>query len=85
MKSTNAKNYSYLGEANPVKILEADPHRRTYITFYAVSGDCQIVVGDNTFADNAITLPEGTMWEPRITLTDEVWFKGSGSRLTVLY
>ena len=82
---TNAKNNPYLGTASAVKIIEADPNR-SYINFYAVSGDCQIRIGAvGVFADNNILLPEGVMWEPKVTVTDEVWFLGDGSKLTVLY
>lgn len=80
---TNAVNNSYTGTASAVEILSEDPDRE-YICFYAVSGDCQIVIGDNTFADNAITIPEGVMWEPRVGLTGAVWFLGNASVLTVL-
>ena len=80
---TNAICKSYTGTAAAVKILESDP-ARGYIAFYAVSGSPQIVIGPNTFADNAITIPEGIMWEPRIALTGEVWLLGLGAVLTVL-
>ena len=82
---TNSINNEYLGTAAAVKILSADVNR-TYICFHAVSGDCKIRIGSTgTFADNHILLPEGVMWEPRVTLTGEVWFLGDGSKLTVLY
>jgi len=82
---TNAKNHPYLGTATAVKIMEADPDR-TYVCFYAVSGDSQIRLGAiGVFADNNIALPEGVMWEPKVTLTDEVWFLGDASKLTVIY
>jgi len=81
---SNAKNHAFTGTSSAVKILDNDPDR-TFLAFYSVSGNSEIVIGDNTFADNAITLEEGVMWEPRVVLTGAVWFKGSGSKLTVLY
>lgn len=81
---SNAVNHSFTGTSSAVKIMDADPDR-TYICFYAVSGDSQIAIGDATFTDVAITLPEGVMWEPKVVLTGEVWFKGDTSKLTVLY
>lgn len=84
MKRTNAINNSYTGTDSAVKIIEADAHRE-YICFYAVSGDCEIVIGDNTFADNTITISEGRMWEPYVVPTGSVWFKGDTSILTVMY
>ena len=84
MQRTNAVNHSYTGTAEAVKIIEANAFRE-YICFYAVSGDCQIVIGDNTFADNSITIEAGVMWEPTQVLTGEVWFLGLNSVLTVLY
>jgi len=87
MERTNAINHAYTGTTSAVKIIDPDPNR-AYICLYAVSGDCQIAFGveaGTAFADNHILLPEGVMWEPRITLTEEVWFLGNTSKLTVLY
>lgn len=83
LERSNAINASYTGTASAVKILDADPTRE-YIALYAVSGDCEIVFGGNTFGDNAITLTEGVMWEPKKILTAELWFRGNGSVLTIL-
>ncbi|MCP3681210.1 MAG: hypothetical protein GY861_00835 [bacterium] len=84
MIRTNSINNSFTGTSSAVKILDSDVARE-YICFYAVSGDCEIVIGANTFADNAITIEEGVMWEPKQVLTGSVYFKGDGSKLTVLY
>lgn len=81
--TTNAICRSYSGTSSAVKILDNDP-KRAYIAFYAVTGSPQIVIGGEDFASNAITIPQGVMWEPRITLTSEVWLKGDGAVLTVL-
>lgn len=83
MKRTSAINTSYTGTSTAVKIIDADPTRE-YLCLYAVSGDCQIVIGSNTFADNAITIEEGVMWEPKQILTGEIWFLGDASVLTVI-
>ena len=83
LERSNARNNSFTGTGTPVKILDKDPSRE-YIALYAVSGDCEIVFGANTFTDNAITLEAGIMWEPKKILTEELWFKGDGSVLTVL-
>ena len=83
LERSNAKNNSFTGTASEVKILDADPARE-YIALYAVSGSCEIVFGSNTFNDNAITLQEGVMWEPKKILTEELWFRGNGSVLTIL-
>ena len=84
MERTNAINHSYTGTSSAVEIITNDPTRE-YICFYAVSGSCEICIGSNTFADNAITLEEGVMWEPKKVLTQSVYFRGSSSVLTVLY
>ncbi len=83
IERSNAKNDSYTGGATAAKILDADPVRE-YIAMYAVSGDCEVVFGTNNFDANAITLEEGVMWEPKKILTEELWFRGNGSILTVL-
>lgn len=83
MENTNAVCRSYTGTASAVKVLNSDKER-AYIAFYAVTGSPQIVIGPNTFESNAITIPEGVMWEPRVTLTGEVWLKGDGAVLTIL-
>lgn len=84
MDRTNAINHSYTGTGSAVEIITAD-RGRGYICFFAVSGDCEIVIGDNTFADNAITIAEGVMWEPKQVPTGNIYFKGLDSVLTVLY
>lgn len=84
MKRSNAQNNSYTGTDTAVKILDYDPIR-SYICFYSVVGPCEIVIGDNNFDDNVITLDGGVMWEPKIVLTNSVWYRGAGSKLTVLY
>ena len=84
MQRTNAFNNSVTGTSSAVKIITEDPFRE-YICFYAVTGSCQIVIGDNDLAANAVTIPEGTMWEPKQVLTGNVWYKGSSTVLTVLY
>jgi hypothetical protein len=83
LERSNAINSSYTGTASAVKILNSDENRE-YIALYAVLGACEIVFGSNTFNDNAITLEQGIMWEPKKVLTGELWFKGDGSKLTVL-
>ena len=83
LERSNAKNNSHTGGASAARILEADPNRE-YIALYAVSGDCEIVFGGNPFNDNAITLEEGIMWEPKKILTNELWFRGDGAILTLL-
>ena len=84
MNRTNAINHSFTGTSSARKIIPRN-NDREYICFYAVSGDCEIVIGSNDFTTNAITLPEGVMWEPEVTLTGDVWFLGNASKLTVLY
>ncbi len=83
MERSNAKNYAHTGGATAAKILDADPFRE-YLALYAVSGDCEVVFGTNDFDANAVTLEEGIMWEPKKVLTQELWFRGDGSKLTIL-
>lgn len=84
MERTNSVCEGFTGTSSAVKILDSDP-TRDYICFYAVSGACEIAIGDATFADVAITLQEGVMWEPKVVLTGEVYFKGDGSKLSVIH
>jgi len=82
---SNAVNHSFTGTDTATKIIPRDTARE-YICLYAVSGDSQIRFGsEGVFADNNIKLPEGVMWEPKVTLTEEVWFLGDGSKLSVMY
>ena len=83
MKRTNTPAVGFTGTADAIKIYDNNPDR-SYLCLYAVLGDCEIAIGDSTFTDIAITLPEGVMWEPRVALTNSVWFKGDGSKLSVI-
>ena len=84
MKKTNAVSHGYTGTASPVQIMTEDT-QRTYICFFAVSGDCDVVIGDNDFDANAITIPEGKMWEPTRNFISSIWFRGTGSKLSVIW
>ena len=83
LERTDAKAYPFSGTSSAVKITSIDIDR-TYIAFYAVLGNCLIKIGDGDFDTNAIKLEEGTMWEPKKVLTQEVWYKGAGTKLTVI-
>jgi len=83
MKKTNTASVSFKGKASELKIFDANPDR-SYLNFYAVSGDCYVNIGDNDFDDNARKLSEGDMWEPRIALTNSIWYKGDGTVLAVI-
>jgi len=83
IRRTNSPSVSFLGTDTALKILDKNTYR-TYINFYAVSGDCYINIGDNNFDNNAKLLEEGVMWEPRIALTNSVWFKGDGCKLSII-
>jgi len=83
MERTNTPAVGFTGTADAIKIYSNNPDR-SYLCLYAVSGDCEIAIGDSTFTDIAIKIAEGTMWEPRIALTNSVWFKGNGSKLAVI-
>ncbi len=83
MDRTNTASISFTGSATPVKIFDAN-HNRSYLNFYAVSGDCYINIGDNDFDTNAKKLPEGVMFEPRIALTNSIWYKGASTTLAVI-
>ena len=83
MKKTNTPAISFIGTADSIRIYESNPDR-SYLCFYAVSGACSIAIGEGTFDEVAITLAEGDMWEPRIALTNSIWFKGNGSKLAVI-
>lgn len=80
---TNTESVSFAGRASELKIFNANPNR-SYLNFYAVSGDCYINIGDNDFDNNAKLLPEGVMWEPRVTLTGSIWYKGEDTTLSVI-
>ena len=83
MNRTNCINESFSGSATASNIYETDYDRQALI-FYAVTGTCQIVIGDNDFDSNAISLEEGTMWQPRKILTGNIWYKGAGTVLSVI-
>ena len=83
LERSNASNKSYTGTSTAVKILVSVPTRE-YLALYAVSGDAEIVFGSEDFDSNAITIPVGYMWEPKKILTNEIWFRGDSSVLTVL-
>ena len=85
MERVGAVNTSYTGTASAVEILPSDPNRK-YLCLYAVTGTCQIAFGIDSgdFNDNAITIEQGVMWEPRVIITSSILFKGDGAILTVL-
>jgi hypothetical protein len=80
---TNTPSVSFAGKSSAMKIFEANPNR-SYLNFYAVSGDCYVNIGDNDFDLNAKKIPEGGMWEPRIALTNSIWYKGADTTLAVI-
>jgi len=83
MDRTNTESVHFKGSTTAVKIFNANPNR-SYINFYAVSGNCYINIGDNDFDSNAKLLPEGVMWEPRVALTNSIWYKGVGTILSMI-
>ena len=83
MENSNAQGRAYTGTGTATKIL---PHEkdRSYICFFAVSGDCEISIGPDDFETTKILLPAGTMWEPNVALQQEIWYKGVGTNLCII-
>jgi len=83
MKRTNSIHKSYTGTSSAVLVLPADSNR-TSLQFHSVIGDCEVVIGDNTFSTNTIKIPETVQWEPSQVLTGNIWYRGAGTKLSII-